>query len=284
MNEEVKSVKFCTKCGAENEKYSKSCIRCDGLFPKSDSLTPEEQKERKVRIKAILLYFVGYTIVGVGVLALLAAFGFIISSGSLDLDLITSSVYEIIFKWQIVLDVVFLGIIIFVCRSMFSLDNIKEKNIGKIVLITVGLGVAFLAVNICLSYIIDLISGGGSGSNEEALEIMFNVAPYSLVFSAVIFAPIVEEIVFRGAIFNLLYKEDKPYKAILISGLLFGLLHVFSGLLGGSFVELLYLIIYFTMGAILGFIYHKTKNIYICIGVHFINNLISVIIMFISLS
>lgn len=240
--------------------------------------------EKKLYIKTILLYFVGYMIIGALALSLVGsmiATAVHIAGGgvSSDIDAISLLSVDYIFQLQIVLDIIFIAIFIFFWKKAFKNKDLiidLKNNVIK----TIIIGLVFCLVNILLGYITELIVGSGDSSNQETLIMLSQIAPLSLIFSAVIFAPIIEELVFRGSIQTLLYRKFNPTLSAIITGVIFGLIHVVAGLLGGSFVEIIYFITYFAMGAILGLIYAKTKNIYICISVHMLNNLIAVLLMF----
>lgn len=112
-----------------------------------------------------------------------------------------------------------------------------------------------------------------SSENESAIAGMFIDDPLQLVmlfFLLCVFTPIVEEIVFRKIICGFFERKIGKIWAILLSGAIFGLMHVVAY---GDFVQS---IPYITMGAVFGYIYFRSeKNIYVTIGVHFLNNLIS---------
>ena len=81
------------------------------------------------------------------------------------------------------------------------------------------------------------------------------------------FPALFEEIFFRGAIQNLLEKWWKmPLLAIIVSSLIFSLIH-FSVYLFLSRAVL---------GFVLGFMYYKTRNIWVNVIAHFLNNAIAV--------
>lgn len=275
----------CNVCGKESTIGTEVCMGC-GCPLKTTTLEMDEIKnDNKMRIRALLLYFVGYMFIGACILTFIVS---IIAgleaglSGSVDPDTITELILKYAYQFQIVLDIIALIVIVFLSRKMFSFEQFKNQKISKIILITLGSSVVFLLVNIILGSLIGLLTGGES-TNQQALADMLVIAPYTLVFAAVIFAPIVEEIVFRGAIFNLLKnKTSNPIIPIVVSGAIFGAVHVLAGLISGDLLEMLHFITYFVMGCGFGFIYHKTKNIYVCIGVHMINNLIAVIMLFLS--
>jgi membrane protease YdiL (CAAX protease family) len=94
-----------------------------------------------------------------------------------------------------------------------------------------------------------------------------------IVISAVIIGPIVEELVFRKAMFGLIKNN---IIAIVVSSLIFGAIHLTAE---ASIAEaLINGISYFAMGLVFGFIYIKNnRNIMAPIAVHILVNLISVI-------
>jgi len=79
------------------------------------------------------------------------------------------------------------------------------------------------------------------------------------VLTAVVLAPVVEEIVFRGLIFRRLLRHVQPVLAALGSSLLFGLLHpdpLWSGLFGLAMVAL----------------YAQTRSLWVPLVAHALNN------------
>ncbi len=94
-----------------------------------------------------------------------------------------------------------------------------------------------------------------------------------MILSAVVMGPIVEELIFRKAMFGL-FENGKI--ALVVSAVLFGSIHligepsILDALING--------LSYYTMGFIFGYIYLKNnKNIIASISVHILSNLISVI-------
>ncbi len=84
------------------------------------------------------------------------------------------------------------------------------------------------------------------------------------------FAPIIEEILFRGIIQKgLINKGVKPQTAIIVSALVFGLVHFNPWQFIGAFL----------LGLILGVVYFKTKSLLMPILLHFFNNTIAVILL-----
>lgn len=87
-----------------------------------------------------------------------------------------------------------------------------------------------------------------------------------LFVAVVIVGPFVEELVFRGVLFNALEGAfQKTAVAIVLSGIAFGVWH-------GNIIQGVYTA---CMGLLLGYIYSKTRNLRLVTGIHMVNNLIS---------
>ncbi|GAB2550317.1 lysostaphin resistance A-like protein [Spirosoma aerophilum] len=94
---------------------------------------------------------------------------------------------------------------------------------------------------------------------QEMINKMFNK---NMVISAVIAAPILEEILFRGIILDGFLKNYRPAKAIIWSGIIFGLIHFIPAqALNAAFI-----------GVALGWLYYRTRSLTLCMFLHFVNN------------
>lgn len=103
-------------------------------------------------------------------------------------------------------------------------------------------------------------------NNQESVNAILGTAPVYMIISAVIFAPIVEETIFRLSIRNFI-KNDKLF--IFISGIIFGALHVIGS---ESLVNYLYIIPYSIPGFVFAYTLVKSKNIFVPISLHFFHN------------
>lgn len=79
----------------------------------------------------------------------------------------------------------------------------------------------------------------------------------------VIAAPILEELIFRGIILDGLLKRYSPLKSIIISSILFGIVHLNPWQFISAFI----------IGLFSGWVYYKTRNLTLSILIHFVNNL-----------
>ncbi len=83
-----------------------------------------------------------------------------------------------------------------------------------------------------------------------------------------VFAPIAEELLFRGFVFPALRNWKGTTPAVVLTGLLFGLLHVFSS-------PAYALVALSVFGSLLCLLYLRTRSLYPCIALHSINNSIA---------
>lgn len=144
-------------------------------------------------------------------------------------------------------------VMLFLYRKVLAKDKekLKENKIGTFLSSAV---VAFIVMNIYKiagSYLSQMISAfigisEVTTDNQEIIEKLLGSAPAMMIISACIFAPITEEIVFRGAIGQAI-KNKKFF--IAVSGLIFGLMHVTDS------VFLLFEIL--LIGCVLDFIFNK---------------------------
>ncbi|MCG8541725.1 MAG: CPBP family intramembrane metalloprotease [Clostridia bacterium] len=86
--------------------------------------------------------------------------------------------------------------------------------------------------------------------------------PFVAFVSICIIAPVFEEIIYRGIILEQLSKRYSITTSIIVSGLIFGLIHF----------NLHQSVNAFFIGLILGFIYIKTNSLLLCMFWHFANN------------
>lgn len=103
-------------------------------------------------------------------------------------------------------------------------------------------------------------------------EQMSNISeePFLMFLLVSFFAPIIEEILFRGIIQKgMINNGVKPRTAILISAFVFGFIHFNPWQFVGAFL----------LGIVLGVVYFKTKSLLMSILLHSFNNTIAAIMM-----
>jgi len=173
--------------------------------------------------------------------------------------------YEIL-KWSQLLGYVLMIIIFFGKRYVeLSFGHIERRMVwpavGMSVLISASQ--AFVLFSALSLLDVDLQFQGEELERRQRL-----VSGMAGILNACIFAPVGEEICFRGIILGgLLKTRCRPWLAILISALLFALLHG----LGANFVTAL------LFGILVGWLYWRTGSIIPGIIIHISNNSLTAI-------
>ena len=131
-----------------------------------------------------------------------------------------------------------------------------------------------LVVLMIVGIILQLVTNLGTSNNQQTLQTMFNKMPIFVIILTMFYAPIVEELLFRG-VFRKFIKSE--YLFVLISGITFGLLHVIDD--SKTLAEFSYVIVYSSLGMFLASLYYKTNNLFANISFHFFQNTLGVLAM-----
>ena len=111
----------------------------------------------------------------------------------------------------------------------------------------------------------------GSAYPEMAMDFTptyYNPSSLALeVITSIILAPIIEELFFRGVLFNRLKGRTGIVAAMIISSAIFAVGHEFGGITSA-----------FLFGMCMCIIYLKTDNILMTMSIHFLNNLVAVLL------
>lgn len=139
--------------------------------------------------------------------------------------------------------------------------------------------VVILVVNMVLSLLIGLLTQTGNSVNQEEIRNASTVLPLMTILSTCVFAPIIEETVFRAGAFSCLRGKTGFWIAALISSILFGSIHIVDSLLAGNLVDVSYLLVYAGIGMVLAYGYEKSSSCMVPCVVHAANNIISMLFM-----
>lgn len=127
------------------------------------------------------------------------------------------------------------------------------------------------------NFIILTLFPNSVATNQESLNETFLVAPFYIIISAVIYAPFVEETIFRLSI-RRMFKNDIFF--IIMSGLTFGALHVVGSFT--SFNDFIYIIPYSIPGLVFAYTLVKSKNIFVPMSLHLFHNGIMMFIQYVT--
>lgn len=172
--------------------------------------------------------------------------------------------------------------LVFIIMTPFvieSLHGIKKTGLKKFLKWVVFGVVAIYALNIINNIIFEWIDFLPDSGNQEAVIQMLKDNFFRVAFEVTFTAAIFEEFVFRGVFFRNLYSKNK-WLAYFVTFIAFGIPHLMVGFIDGAgMAEFMFLPLYGGMGVIFAYIYVKTDSIFTAMGAHFINNLISIIMI-----
>ena len=198
----------------------------------------------------------------------------------IDLDKLSFN-YKVLYNFMC--DIGFM-IILFMIYKNELIIKFKEyfKNFMENINTTFKYYLIGFLIMIISNIVIVLFFKNASANNEEAVRTLIDKAPLYMIFSVSIYAPFVEEIIFRKGIKDsvMAFSNNKftKYLFILISGILFGSMHVIGSVT--SVYDYLYIIPYSALGISFAALLYKTDNIFSTITIHSIHNTASIILYF----
>lgn len=220
--------------------------------------------KQKFGIKDILMFF---AFAGLLMLVFRFALSYISYFANMEEQDVSGINFAILYLFQTVVLALPLGIIIFFKKNF----GMKDLGFGKIYPKNI-LKFAFLGYvyYIAIMIIISLVSAytkvevPGFEAQESHISLMGDGSFGAVVTVVIItfFAPVLEEVIFRGFIFKTMIKAWPEWVAFAVSGLVFATIHM-------EFQSILPL---FILGMILNWMFFRTKSIYPGIFFHVVNN------------
>lgn len=317
-------VKYCKKCKTKLSPLAMYCYNCG-----SNEFTSSEQdvietsvqekievnevdfeKKRKISLIGILVYFGVFYLVAPLLTQILMVI--VLKAYNVDMSLIKTTddliknyqnVYALILALSNLVTYGLLFASAFVIMFRFLKEDLIILRTNKrSFFVNFGITLGLLYATSILSNIvlnIILITTGlskydtGNSQNQEAINLILTSSPVTCVITllmTIVAAPIIEELIFRKGFFNI--SRKKGAKAIVISGLIFGAIHVIDALISGIssviageeviqtvITQFLYIISYASSGIVLGYCYYKANyNITSNIAAHMAYNAIGIIL------
>ena len=157
-------------------------------------------------------------------------------------------------------------------KAIFSDVRFKKISI-KHIFISIGLGVCLYVISLYVATIFNTLLGlfGYSGASSGASEGPMSVGSLFLsIFLSCVLPAFCEEFLHRGVLFSGLNKQVGVKKAVVISAVLFALMHLNISQFGYAFVA----------GLLLGYVTFLTGSIFPAMIMHFMNNFIGTYLSF----
>lgn len=179
--------------------------------------------------------------------------------------------FSVLMEWVLYLIIFIITIILMKNEFVLGIKPLKQKSAYQNIM-DVFLGCIIVYASMYIgAEITKILGGSGTSDNQSSIVEIFRKPLGALMIPVMcVLGPIVEELVFRGAIQGGLERLKVPrILCVAVAGTLFGLIHVMNA---GDYVQLPS---YLITGLGFGFIYYRSKNIYVPISVHIIWNSIS---------
>lgn len=110
-------------------------------------------------------------------------------------------------------------------RNIYEVCRFKKLSTNTI-LVTLAAGLSFAFTDFLLTPLLYYIKPESLDNYQETMSSLEQGGTLLLIVMVVIVAPLIEEIVFRGLVFDELERKTSISLTILIQGLLFGLIHM----------------------------------------------------------
>lgn len=172
----------------------------------------------------------------------------------------------------------FVIVIVFLIGKAWLKVPLGKLFRNKISFKTWGLSTSFMfGTSFFVAYFVNLVNLllsrlFGVSMSGSSLELgPFSFSTFLILIYVVVLGPLFEELLFRGLILRTLDKYHRGF-AVLVSSLLFGMLHM----------NLQQGIVTFAVGCVLGYVSLKHDSLLLPIGMHIANNLVMVLITYLS--
>ena len=132
-------------------------------------------------------------------------------------------------------------------------------------------------ISIVPAFIVTLLSNIIPATQSQNLEVVndifsvetYGILQYFMLFSIIVLSPVVEEVIFRGVLWNFMKKFLKEKTVYIVISVLFAAIHM----------DLLHVLGLLPVSFLLGWFKYKTGNIKASLVCHISNNLVACIIM-----
>lgn len=195
------------------------------------------------------------------------------------ITVILMEIFPIIYESDDLFFIVIVGLILlffaFALRGTTGLGNdfsaVFEDETKKEIFYVFLVNILFACLFMLFISGLDILSGIGDPNwvpiwDIDSIDVDSSVILYDAI-TAIIFAPVVEELIFRGVLFNRLKIRIGIVPSMLITSFIFAIGHDFGGMTSA-----------FLFGICMCILYLKTDNILVPMSVHFINNVVATIL------
>lgn len=286
------TIKKCKKCENIVKTDAKFCSKCGTELIDENDYLIINQEEKTSASTSIETYIDGnkYLVILIAGALLFVGLSLIYSASGIlatrikypELTEISGELYNSFLGIiQMVYCIPLIGMFIYAFRKDLKRDFIDFKQNSGNHFKVVALGIAgCLVLTYVVSYIYMILGIEGDSENQETINSVLQSKGWMpMVISVIFIAPFTEEMLFRKSIYGTCKYKFKIPDAITIGiiTIIFALVHV------ASIENLKYIFQYLPLAFVITYSYHNTKNIYVPMAIHFLNNLLSVLMLYLSI-
>lgn len=162
----------------------------------------------------------------------------------------------------VVMTVIYVKSDAYVKRPLFEISLLYRDILYIIAIILLGVSINLIISHFPLTEISDGFKRADEYLNDGDI--------ISKLLANVIITPALEEVVFRGIVCNQLEKKFDTAPTVIISAVIFGILHF-------NWVQMIYA---FIVGLLIGFVYERTHKLWVVYLGHALLNLVVVLIVY----
>lgn len=146
-----------------------------------------------------------------------------------------------------------------------------RKNVlhGKVIAMLIIAAAGCYALDVTIANLVAWLSPAAMDSFDSIMGAALSGSLVISFLTMVILAPVAEECLLRGIVFQMLSKRFTAIPAVVLSALFFSLYHL-------NIMQALYVL---PLGLLLGYTAYKCKSVLPCILIHMVNNLMPFLIM-----
>lgn len=137
---------------------------------------------------------------------------------------------------------------------------------------------ALIVTNVLISRLILMFFPDVIADNQANNDAYMSMNQIGYLLSASLFAPFLEETVFRGCIFGKIREKHGFMISAVVSACLFGFLHIVASLVQGNWLNCIYFIVYAMCGFVLCIPYEDTGNFFTSVLTHMSYNLLGIVV------
>ena len=223
------------------------------------------------KIKPLLIFLILFIGMSIFPYIPMELFNFRIDNLSQKMRILYSFLCDIGF--MIIVFLIYKDKIIYEFKEYFK--NFKDNFISSFKYYLIGFVIMVISNNL-----ISIFFNEANAGNEDTVRNLIQLYPVYMLFSVSIYAPFIEEVIFRRCIKDifLAFKNNNlvKYLYIIVSGLIFAMMHILGQ--ESAIIDYIYIIPYMALGCAFAAIYYKTDNLFTTIILHAFHNTLAIIL------